>query len=70
MVFNINLSQIFQEIYILTKTIGFEATYVELLPPIEREIYINMYYDELEQEKNNSKESASNITPHDLVHKN
>ena len=49
--FQDDLNNIFKDIYILVHKFGFDANYIESIPPIERSIYL-MYAKE-EQEASN-----------------
>ena len=61
--FNENLYNIYQSIYILTKHVGLSAEYIENLTPIERDLYLKLLEKEnAEMSKaNNDGESNENI---------
>ncbi len=60
-IFEYNLMSLFREIYILTHHLGFEASFIDTTPPIEREFYLLMYEDEKKKEQDKTQNSPNQI---------
>ena len=53
--FDINLHNILQEIYYLTTTMGFASDYVESMIPMERNLYISYYLEDMRKQEQKTK---------------
>ena len=55
--FNVNLHEIFREIFIISKATGFSAEYLESITPIERTFYWNYYLEEEKRSQDSTPDS-------------
>ena len=61
-IFTDNLLNQYQSIYILCSKAGLGAEYINSIAPVEQQVFIKLYADEIEEQNKQLKSKSKNIT--------